>query len=45
MLLWYIMTEEKDAEILRKTLSRVKFEFHRCKIGVVDNPFFVDRDY
>lgn len=39
MLLHYIPTEEQDANILTKYLARQKFEFHRCRIGVVANPF------
>lgn len=42
MLLQYIPTEDKDVDILRKALVRGKFEFHRCRIGVVKNPFLVD---
>ena len=33
MLLEYISTEEQDADILTKALSKCKFEFHRDKIG------------
>lgn len=44
MLLEYIPTEEKDVDILKKALSRCKFEFHRDRIGVVDNPFVVERE-
>lgn len=44
MLLHYIPTEEQDADILTKELSRGKFEFHRCKIRVVDNPFLSKRE-
>ena len=44
MLLVYIPMEEKDANILTKALSRCKFEFHRDKIGVVDNPFLIERE-
>ena len=44
MLLQYILTEEKYANILTKALSRGKFKFHRCRIGVVDNPFLVERE-
>ena len=44
MLLNYIPMEEKDVDILTKALSRCKFEFHREKIGVVDNPFLVERE-
>jgi len=43
MLLQYISTEEKDANILTKALSKCKFEFHRDRIRVVDNPFLVER--
>lgn len=39
MLLEYILIEEQDAKISIKALSRGKFEFHRGRIGVVDNPF------
>eukprot|EP00253_Pinus_taeda_P016557 PITA_16557 len=41
MLLGYIPMEEKDADILTKALRRCKFEFHRGRIGVVDNPFLL----
>eukprot|EP00253_Pinus_taeda_P017739 PITA_17739 len=44
MLLQYILTEEQDADILTKALSKCKFEFHRDRIGVVDNPFLVERE-
>ena len=44
MLLQYISTEEQDADILTKALSKCKFEFHRDKIGVADNPFLVERE-
>ena len=44
MLLQYISTEEKDADILTKALSKCKFEFHRDRIGVADNPFLVERE-
>jgi hypothetical protein len=44
MLLEYIPTEEQDADILTKALSRGKFEFHRGRIGVSDNPFLVERE-
>ena len=40
----YIPTEERDADILTKALSRGKFEFHRDKIEVYDNPFLVERE-
>lgn len=43
MLLLYVSTEEHDADILTKALSKCKFEFHRDKIGVTDNPFLVER--
>ena len=41
MLLEYIPIEEQDAYILTKALPRGKFEFHRGRIGVFDNPFLV----
>jgi len=44
MLLEYIPTEERDANILTKALSRGKFEFHRGRIGVSDNLFLVERE-
>eukprot|EP00253_Pinus_taeda_P028389 PITA_28389 len=44
MMLLYISIEEHDADILTKALSKDKFEFHRDKIGVVDNPFLVERE-
>ena len=45
MLLDYIPMEEQDVDILIKAFSRCKFEFHRDRIGVVDNPFLLERDY
>jgi len=44
MLLWYIPIEEQDAEILTKALSKGKFKFHMCRIGVVYNPFLIERE-
>jgi len=44
MMLLYISTEEQDADILTKALSKGNFEFHRDKIGVVDNTFLVERE-
>jgi len=44
MLLEYIPMEEKEADILTKALPRYKFEFHRDRIRVVDNPFLVERE-
>jgi len=44
MLLQYILTEEQDANILTKALSKGKFKFHRCRIGVGDNPFLAERE-
>jgi len=45
MLLKYIPMEEKYADILKKELTICKFEFHRDKNGVVDNPFLVEREH
>ena len=39
MLLQYIPTEDQDADILTKALTRRKIEYHRGKIGVKDNPY------
>ena len=44
MLLQYIPTKDQDADILMKELTRRKFEYHRDKIGVKDNPFLVERE-
>ena len=44
MLLSYIPTEDQDADILIKVLTRRKFEYHRERIGVPDNPYLVERD-
>eukprot|EP00253_Pinus_taeda_P018020 PITA_18020 len=44
MLLQYISTEEQDVDILTKALSKCKFEFHRERIGVADNPLVVERE-
>jgi len=44
MLLDYIPTKEQDVDIFTKALPRRKFEFHRDKIWVVDNPFLVERE-
>ena len=44
MLLSYIPTEDQDADILTKALTRRKLEYHRDKIGVVDNPYLVERE-
>jgi hypothetical protein len=41
MLLQYIPTEDQDADILTKALTRRKFKYHRDRIGVKDNPFLV----
>ena len=44
MSLEYIPIEEQDANILTKALLRGKFEFHRGRIRVSDNPFLVERE-
>ena len=44
MLLSYILTEGQDADILMKALTKRKFEYHRGRIGVVDNPYLVERE-
>ena len=44
MLLSYIPTEDQDADILTKALTGSKFEYHRGRIGVADNPYLVERE-
>ena len=44
MLLSYIPMEDQDADILTKALTKRKFEYHRGKIGVVHNPYLVERE-
>eukprot|EP00253_Pinus_taeda_P022544 PITA_22544 len=44
MLLSYIPTEDQDADILTKALTRSKFKYHRGRIGVDDNPYLVERE-
>ena len=44
MLLQYIPMEDQDADILTKALTRRKFEYHRGRIGVKDNPYLVERE-
>eukprot|EP00253_Pinus_taeda_P015260 PITA_15260 len=44
MLLSYIPKEDQDADILTKVLTRRKFKYHRDRIGVIDNPYLVERE-
>eukprot|EP00253_Pinus_taeda_P033390 PITA_33390 len=44
MLLSYIPMGDQDADILMKALTRSKFEYHRGRIGVADNPYLVERE-
>eukprot|EP00253_Pinus_taeda_P018498 PITA_18498 len=44
MLLSYIPTEDQDANILMKALTRRKFEYHRGRVGVAYNPYLVERE-
>ena len=44
MLLSYIPKEDQDVDILMKALTRRKFEYHRGRIGVADNPYLVERE-
>ena len=43
-MLSYVPTEDQDADILTKVLTRRKFEFQRGRIGVADNPYLVERE-
>ena len=45
MLLQYIRMEDHDVDILTKALDRRKFEYHRDRIRVKDNPFLVEREF
>ena len=42
MFLQYIPTEDQDTDILTKALTRRKFEYHRGRIKVKDNPYLVE---
>ena len=44
MLLQYIPTKDQDANILTKVLAKRKFEYHRGRTEVADNPFLVERE-
>ena len=44
MLLQYIPMKDQDAKILTKALGRNKFENHRGRIVVKDNPYLVERE-
>ena len=44
MLLQNIPTEGQDENILTKVLTTRKFEYHKGRIGVKDNPFLVERE-
>jgi hypothetical protein len=44
MLLQYIPIEDQDANILTMALTKKKFEYHRDRIRVKDNPFLVERE-
>ena len=45
MLLQYIPTTDQDVDILSKALTKRKFEYHRDRLGVKDNPFLVERGF
>ena len=42
MLLQDIPMEYHDADTLTKALAKRKFEYHKGRIGVADNPFLVE---
>ena len=44
MLLSYIPTEDQDVDIMTKALTGRKFEYHRDRIEVEDNPYLVERE-
>eukprot|EP00253_Pinus_taeda_P032741 PITA_32741 len=43
MLLSYIPMEDQDVDIPMKALTRSKFEYHRGRIGVANNPYLIER--
>jgi hypothetical protein len=43
--LQYIPMEYQDANILTKAVTRRKYEYHRDRIEVKDNPFLVEREH
>ena len=43
-MLSYIPKEDQDADILTKVLTRSKFEYHRGRIGVENNPYLAERE-
>ena len=43
-MLSYVPTEDQDADILMKALTRSKFKFHRGRIEVADNPYLAERE-
>ena len=44
MLLSYIPREDQDVDILTKALTRRKFQYHRGRIRVANNPYLVERE-
>ena len=44
MLFQYIPMEDDDVDILTKAHVERKFEYHRGRIGVAENPFLVERE-
>ena len=44
MLLQYIPMEDQYVDIMTKALTKSKFEYHRDRIGVKDNPFLFERE-
>ena len=39
-----ILDKDQDVDIRTKALTRSKFEYHRGRIGVDDNPYLVERE-
>ena len=42
--LWYILTDEQTADVLTKPLSKMKFEYFRDKLRVVENAPLAERE-
>ena len=40
----YILTDDQTADVLTKTLSRVKFDYFRGRLGVEENASLLERE-
>jgi hypothetical protein len=44
VLVQYLPTNEQIADVLTKPLAKLKFEYFRDKLGVVENGLLADRE-